>query len=87
VPAANLLLAGTYALLGVVLGPVVGVVVASLVPFLDIGMAQSPMLRPEPGTQTGPLLLALAWLAAVGIAATLLLRRAATPSTHPARLT
>lgn len=48
----NLLLAITYALLGVCLGPVFGrvsgVLIAFLVPFLDIGVAQSPMLRPEP---------------------------------------
>ena len=48
----NLLLAATYALLGVCLGPlfgpVGGVFIAFLVPFLDIGIAQSPMLRPEP---------------------------------------
>jgi hypothetical protein len=48
----NLLLAATYALLGVCLGPlfgpVGGVFIAFLVPFLDIGIGQSPMLRPEP---------------------------------------
>jgi hypothetical protein len=49
---ANLLLAATYALIGVCLGPIFGpvggVFIAFLVPFLDIGIAQSPMLRPEP---------------------------------------
>lgn len=48
----NLLLGLTYALLGVSLGPIFGrvsgVLIAFLVPFLDIGIAQSPMLRPEP---------------------------------------
>ncbi len=50
--AANLLLAATYALIGVIIGPlfgrVAGVFVAFLIPFLDLGLAQSPMLRPEP---------------------------------------
>ncbi|MFD8495796.1 ABC transporter permease [Amycolatopsis sp. NPDC059657] len=50
--AANLLLAATYALLGVCLGPVFGrvsgVFIAFLVPFLDLGIGQSPMLRAEP---------------------------------------
>jgi hypothetical protein len=48
----NVLLAATYALLGVCLGPIFGrvsgVLIAFLVPFLDIGIAQSPMLRAEP---------------------------------------
>ncbi|MDX8056203.1 ABC transporter permease [Lentzea sp. BCCO 10_0798] len=48
----NVLLAATYALLGVCLGPIFGrvsgVLIAFLVPFLDIGIAQSPMLRGEP---------------------------------------
>ena len=48
----NLLLADTYALLGVCLGPIFGpvggVFIAFLVPFLDIGIGQSPMLRTEP---------------------------------------
>jgi ABC-2 family transporter protein len=50
--AANLLIAGSYALLGVLLGPILGRVgggfVAFLIPFLDLGIAQSPMLRSEP---------------------------------------
>jgi hypothetical protein len=50
--AANLLLAATYALLGVCLGPVFGrvsgVFIAFLVPFLDLGIGQSPMLRGQP---------------------------------------
>ena len=99
----NLLLGITYALLGVCLGPVFGrvsgVFIAFLVPFLDIGIAQSPMLRSEPATwarfmpgygadrvlldggltarfdQTGPLLLALAWLLALTLAARLVVFR------------
>jgi hypothetical protein len=50
--AANVLVAVTYALVGVLLGPVFGrvsgVFVAFLVPFLDLGIGQSPMLRAEP---------------------------------------
>jgi hypothetical protein len=50
--AANLLVALTYALVGVIVGPLVGkvagVFVAFLIPFLDLGIIQSPMLRPEP---------------------------------------
>lgn len=49
---ANLLIALTYALIGVVIGPllgkVAGVFVAFLIPFLDLGIIQSPMLRPIP---------------------------------------
>ncbi|MDZ4269897.1 MAG: ABC transporter permease [Mycobacterium sp.] len=48
----NLLLGMTYALVGVIIGPlfgrVAGVFIAFLIPFLDLGIAQSPMLRPEP---------------------------------------
>lgn len=51
--AANLLVAAVYALLGVVLGPLVGrvagVFIAFLVPFLDLGLVQSPMLGDPPG--------------------------------------
>ena len=50
--AANLLLALTYALIGALLAPLVGRVggtfLAFLLPFLDLGIAQSPMLHPEP---------------------------------------
>lgn len=50
--AANLLLGMTYALVGVIIGPlfgrVAGVFMAFLIAFLDLGIAQSPMLRPEP---------------------------------------
>lgn len=50
--AGNLLLALTYGLVGVCLGPlfgrVGGVFIAFLVPFVDLGIGQSPMLRPQP---------------------------------------
>lgn len=50
--AANALVALIYAALGALaapsLGRVTGVFVAFLAPFLDVGLAQSPMLRPEP---------------------------------------
>ncbi|GAA3857473.1 ABC transporter permease [Amycolatopsis tucumanensis] len=50
--AASVLLGLTYALVGAILAPVfgrvAGVLIAFLVPFLDLGIAQSPMLRPEP---------------------------------------
>jgi hypothetical protein len=52
--AANMLIAATYGLVGVPLGPLLGrvsgVFVAFLLPFLDIGIAQSAMLRPEPSS-------------------------------------
>ncbi|PXY28267.1 ABC transporter permease [Prauserella muralis] len=48
----NVLLGAIYALAGVCLGRVFGrvsgVFIAFLIPFLDVGIAQSPMLRPEP---------------------------------------
>lgn len=50
---ANFLVGAVYALVGVVLGPLVGrvagVFVAFLVPFLDLGSIQSPMLGATPG--------------------------------------
>ncbi len=50
--AGNALLATTYALVGVLLGPLFGrvssVFLAFLLPFLDLGIWQSPMLRSEP---------------------------------------
>ncbi|WP_436498943.1 ABC transporter permease [Actinokineospora sp. HUAS TT18] len=104
--AGNALLALTYALLGVCLGPVFGrvsgVLIAFLVPFLDIGIAQSPMLRAQPPDwarflpgygadrvlldggltetfdETGPLLLGLGWLLALGLLAARLFRKDAT---------
>ena len=49
---ANFLVAATYAMIGVCLGPVFGrvsgVLIAFLVPVLDLGIAQSPMPRSEP---------------------------------------
>jgi len=51
---ANLLLGLTYALIGALLGPVFGrvggVFIAFLLPFLDLGITQSPMLHAEPTT-------------------------------------
>jgi hypothetical protein len=51
---ANVLLAFTYALIGALLAPIFGridgVFLAFLIPFLDIGIAQSPMLHPTPTT-------------------------------------
>lgn len=48
----NLLVAVTYALVGVLVGPlfgrVSGVFLAFLIPFLDVGISQSPMLRTQP---------------------------------------
>ncbi|MFI2368094.1 ABC transporter permease [Streptomyces sp. NPDC018833] len=50
--AANILIALTYALIGVLLGPlfgrVGGVLIAFLLPFIDVGIEQSPMLHPTP---------------------------------------
>jgi hypothetical protein len=50
--AGNVLAAVTYALIGVLLGPVFGkvsgVFMAFLLPFLDLGIAQSPMLQGQP---------------------------------------
>jgi hypothetical protein len=49
---ANVLLALTYALIGALIAPIFGrvggVFLVFLIPFLDIGIAQSPMLHPEP---------------------------------------
>ncbi|WAL49781.1 ABC transporter permease [Rhodococcus pyridinivorans] len=57
--AGNLLLALTYGLVGVCLGPIFGrvggVFVAFLVPFVDLGIGQSPMLRPQPPRWAQPL--------------------------------
>lgn len=54
---ANLLIALTYGLIGLVLGPLAGRVsgafLAFLIPFLDIAMGQSPMLRSEPAGWAG----------------------------------
>ena len=52
--AANVLLAVTYAMIGVILAPlfgrVAGVLLAFLIPFLDFGIAQDPMLHSTPPT-------------------------------------
>ena len=52
--AANILIALTYALIGALLarvfGRVGGVFIAFLLPFLDLGIVQSPMLHPTPTT-------------------------------------
>jgi hypothetical protein len=50
--AASILLALTYALIGVILAPVfgrvAGVLIAFMIPFLDLGIAQDPMLHATP---------------------------------------
>ncbi|MDQ2797701.1 MAG: ABC transporter permease, partial [Actinomycetota bacterium] len=52
--AANVLIALTYGLIGALIDPIFGrvggVFVAFLLPFLDIGIVQNPMLRAEPTT-------------------------------------
>jgi hypothetical protein len=52
--AAVLLAGATYALIGALLAPLAGrvggVFLAFLLPFLDLGVTQSPMLHPEPTT-------------------------------------
>jgi hypothetical protein len=52
--AASAILALTYAMIGVILAPlfgrVAGVLIAFVVPFLDLGIAQDPMLHPAPPT-------------------------------------
>ena len=101
--AANLVLAVTYAMIGVILAPlfgrIAGVLLAFLIPFLDFGIVQDPMLHSTPpgwahilpgyggyriltstvlthgSPQTGPLLIALAWLAGTTVAAGLVFRR------------
>ncbi|MGA5412037.1 ABC transporter permease [Streptomyces lavendulocolor] len=106
--AANILIALTYALIGVLLGPlfgrVGGVLIAFLLPFIDLGIEQSPMLHPDPPTwahalpgygstrvlidaaitpgfdETGPLLIALAWLAGLTLAAAAVFRHAVVPA-------
>ena len=49
---ATLIIAMTYGCIGILLGPIFGrvsgVLVAFMIPFLDLGVGQSPMLRPEP---------------------------------------
>jgi hypothetical protein len=100
--AASILLALTYAMIGVITAPlfgrVAGVLIAFLIPFLDLGIAQDPMLHASPPawahflpgyggdrvltsailthsfSQTGPLLIALAWLAGATAFATFVFR-------------
>ena len=106
--AANLLLGFTYGLVGALLAPVFGrvggVFLAFLLPFLDLGIVQSPMLHPEPtalarwlpgyggsrvlldGALTRgfdekvPLVIGLAWFAALAVGIALTYRRATGPS-------
>ncbi|WP_052862878.1 ABC transporter permease [Streptomyces niger] len=108
--AANTLIALTYGLIGVLIGSLLGrvggVFIAFLIPFLDLGIEQSPMLNPElsalahatPGygasrvlydaaltpsfDETGPLLIAFAWLGGLLLAAVVLFRHTAAPSRH-----
>ena len=112
--AANLLLGSTYGLIGALLAPlfgrVGGVFVAFLLPFIDIGIVQSPMLHPEPTTlsrllpgyggsrvlldgaltrgfdEAGPLLMGLAWVAALTIVVALTYRSTTQPAAHPKRM-
>ena len=105
--AANTLIALTYALVGVLIGPlfgrVAGVFVAFLVPFIDLGIEQSPVIHPRlsgwsealPGyggsrvlfdaaltptfDDTGAVLIALAWIAALACAVVLIFRRTCAP--------
>lgn len=102
---AVLLVALVYGLLGMAMAPVfgrvAGVLVAFLLPFLDLGIAQSPMLRGgsaswqqalpgfggtrvlidaavTPGFDAGgPLLVAVSWIAALGLLVTLVVMPAA----------
>jgi ABC-2 family transporter protein len=113
--AATFLLGLTYGLLGIAIGQafgrVAGVFIAFLTPFLDLGIGQSPMLRPEPPDwaefmpgygasrvlldaglsdtfdRPGSLLVALAWLAGLGLLATLLWRRPVGPEPRPGAVT
>jgi ABC-2 family transporter protein len=112
--AANILTSLTYALIGVILGPlfgrVAGVFIAFLIPFLDLAIAQDPMLYTQPpawahalpgygafrvlldgalsGTfgETRSLLIALAWLAGLLAAATVVFRRTMRTGGSSARL-
>ncbi len=106
--AANLLVGASYGLVGVVVGALFGrlggLYVMILLPFVDVGIAQNPMLSATlpgwgaflPGRgalrllidasftptfdETGSLLLALAWLAALGLGAAALFRHIAEPA-------
>lgn len=111
--AASILIALTYALTGVIAGPlcgrVAGVFIAFLIPALDLGIAQDPMLYATPPAwahylpgygpmqvllngaltssfdQAGALLTALAWLAGLLAAATVIFRRAMHAACGPAQ--
>jgi hypothetical protein len=104
----TVLTAVTYAMLGVLIGPLVGrlggLYLMILLPFIDGGVAQNPMFDAAPpgwagvmpsygairvlldgaftGTfdETGGLLLALGWLAAVTVAAAMVFQRLAEPA-------
>lgn len=104
---ANLIVAVTYAMIGVLVGAAVGrlggLYLMFLIPFIDIGIAQNAMFSvalpgwgvflPGRGAsrvlldaaftatfdELGHLLLALAWMAALAIAATAVFRRLAEP--------
>jgi hypothetical protein len=106
--AANVLVALTYGMIGVLLGPVFGrlggLYLMLTLPFIDVGIAQDPMFAAAPPgwarflpahgavrmmldgaftsgfDEPGALLLALAWLAAVGAAAVAVFARLAAPS-------
>ena len=105
---ANVLIGLTYGLVGALLAPlfgrVGGVFVAFLLPFLDLGITQSPMLHPSPTRlstllpgyggsrvlldsaltrgfdETVPLLIALAWLTALGVVVAMTYRHATSPA-------
>jgi hypothetical protein len=100
---ANLLVALTYAFIGVLIGPIVGLYLMMLLPFVDVGLAQNAMFDIAPPAYAGylpahgavrvlldaaftpsfdqwdGLLLAVAWLAGLGIAAAFVFRRVAVP--------
>lgn len=106
--AANLLVALTYAMLGVLIGPLAGrlggLYLLLTIPFIDIGIAQNPMFAAAPPTwanvmpghgavriildaaftttfdQPGALALALGWLAALTLAASVVFGRLTTPA-------
>lgn len=105
---ANLLVALTYAMLGVLIGPLAGrlggLYLLLTIPFIDIGLAQNPMFAAAPPTwanvmpghgavriildaaftttfdQPGALALALGWLAALTLAASVVFGRLTTPA-------
>lgn len=105
--AANLLVALTYGMIGVLVGPLVGrlggLYVMFLIPFLDVGLAQNVMFSAAPPSwarfapgygavrvlvdgaftadfdETRGLLLALAWFAAITVAALVVFHRLARP--------